>query len=515
MVKSRLNHLLLLVLIVALAGSATAATMEQQASLLRSNALVLTAPKFDKATSATKIQVSKILPLAQNLLPAKDNVYTLGSAKLRWKSIQLGPGTLYIQDQITGKQAGLAVADGVLLLDGAQSLRVGNIQITATGIESTLSDQDITIGATGDRGLLATARGIRFPDGSIQSSASVVTAASTGSTTALDLNSLIGPTGPIGLQGPQGLPGSTGSSGPPGANGATGATGSTGAAGTAGATGAAGAAGATGAALNILGSYATLSLFNAANLIGNPGESWIISATGDLLIWNATTRGWQSAGQLLGPQGETGATGLTGLTGPAGVNGSNGTNGANGADGAVGAQGATGLQGPAGLQGATGETGLTGLTGAAGADGAAGVDGAAGAAGAQGATGATGAAGATTPTVMMSYASALANNATHYFTSGPAVATEANIHALFPAGTVARLSLHLYTAPGAGNSYTFTVMNNGVATSISCIVADTATTCSDLIHSSIFTENSNFTIRSVPFSNPVATGVSWSIKFTG
>lgn len=197
------------------------------------------------------------------------------------------------------------------------------------------------------------------------------------------------------------------------------------------------------------------------------------------------------------------------MTGPAGVNGINGSNGSAGTNGTNGADGATGPQGPMGLQGETGARGETGPSGDTGEDGAAGADGAAGS------PGATGAAGATTPTVMMSYASALANNATNCFTSGPAVATEANIHALFPAGTVARLSLHLYTAPGAGSSWAFTVMNNGVATAVTCVIATTATTCSDLIHSSTFTENSNFTIRSVPFSNPVATSVSWSIKFTG
>jgi hypothetical protein len=125
-----------------------------------------------------------------NLVPSLDNTYSLGSSLLRWKDLQLGPGTLYIEDQSTGAQVGVTVIDGALLLDGADSLRIGNIRLTPKGIESIASDQDIEIGNLGDTGYVLMARGLKFPDGTIQTTAT-----------------LRGPTGP---QGPEGPPGSIG-----------------------------------------------------------------------------------------------------------------------------------------------------------------------------------------------------------------------------------------------------------------------------------------------------------------
>ena len=71
-------------------------------------------------------------PLSQttgDLIPSADNVYTLGTSVFRWKSLQLGPGTIFIQDAGTGKQAGLSVENGVLLIDGADSLRIGTFDL--------------------------------------------------------------------------------------------------------------------------------------------------------------------------------------------------------------------------------------------------------------------------------------------------------------------------------------------------------------------------------------------------
>jgi hypothetical protein len=128
-----------------------------------------------------------------NLVPSLDNTYSLGSSELRWKDLQLGPGTLYIEDQVTGAQVGVTVIDGALLLDGADSLRIGNIRLTPTGLESIASDEDIAIGNVGDTGYVLMARGLKFPDGTIQTTAT-----------------LRGPAGPQGPQGPEGPPGSFG-----------------------------------------------------------------------------------------------------------------------------------------------------------------------------------------------------------------------------------------------------------------------------------------------------------------
>lgn len=134
-----------------------------------------------------------------NLVPAVDNVYSLGSADFRWKGLQIGPGTLYIEDVATGEQVAITVNDGTLLMDGAENLRIGNIRLTSTGLESILSSQDITIGNLGDTGYVVLARGLKFPDGTVQSTAGG--AGATGPE---------GPRGPAGPQGPQGEPGSIG-----------------------------------------------------------------------------------------------------------------------------------------------------------------------------------------------------------------------------------------------------------------------------------------------------------------
>jgi hypothetical protein len=212
-----------------------------------------------------------LLALGADLIPAIDNKYTLGSSSFRWKGLQLGPGTLYIQDVTTGAQAGLTVDDGTLLLDGAENLRLGNIRLTKTGIESVLSGQDITIGNKNDRGYTLIANGIKFEDGTILTSA--LATGATGSQGPQGLTGPQGPAGPaggpVGPQGPQGAPGAVGATGPagpaggpmgpqgiqglPGVQGVPGLVGATGPAGPQGAKGDTGATGPQGPAGNIEG----------------------------------------------------------------------------------------------------------------------------------------------------------------------------------------------------------------------------------------------------------------------
>jgi hypothetical protein len=156
--------------------------------------------------------------LPGDLIPAVDNQYSLGTQQFRWKGLQLGPGTLYIQDVTTGLQAGITVDGGTLLVDGADSLRIGNIRLTTNGLVSMISGQDIRIGNIGDTGFLAVANGIKFPDGTIQTSAILQ-----------GLKGDTGATGETGLKGDKGEKGDIGATGPQGLIGNTGATGSTGA----------------------------------------------------------------------------------------------------------------------------------------------------------------------------------------------------------------------------------------------------------------------------------------------
>jgi hypothetical protein len=152
-----------------------------------------TGPAGSQGPAAPCSYVLDLALIDGNLVPSEDNVYSLGSSELRWKGLQLGPGTLYIEDPVTGEQVGITVNDGSLLLDGADSLRIGNIRLTANGIESMDSSQDIRIGNVGDTGYVLMARGLKFPDGTIQTTAT-----------------LRGPAGPQGPQGIQGPPGSFG-----------------------------------------------------------------------------------------------------------------------------------------------------------------------------------------------------------------------------------------------------------------------------------------------------------------
>ncbi len=170
-----------------------------------------------------------------DLIPSLDDTFSLGNADFRWKDLQLGPGTLYLQDQVTGDQVAINVIDGALLLDGTDSLRIGNIRLTAKGLESIASGADITIGNFGDEGYALFPTGIKFSDGSTMTSAADLGVAGTG-----------GARGPRGLTGAQGVPGATGAAGPRGTTGAPGATSSQGIAGPAGSPGPSGAPGASG-----------------------------------------------------------------------------------------------------------------------------------------------------------------------------------------------------------------------------------------------------------------------------
>lgn len=70
-----------------------------------------------------------------NVVPDKDNIYSLGTSDLRWAGLQLGPGTLFIEDIKTGKQAGITISNGTLLVDGANSVSIGKTKLTTKGVE--------------------------------------------------------------------------------------------------------------------------------------------------------------------------------------------------------------------------------------------------------------------------------------------------------------------------------------------------------------------------------------------
>jgi hypothetical protein len=104
-----------------------------------------------------------------------------------------------------------------------------------------------------------------------------------------------------------------------------------------------------------------------------------------------------------------------------------------------------------------------------------------------------------------------------YVTSGPATTTDALARIPLPAATLSSLVVRVPAAPGNGTSHVYTVMKAGVATTVTCTIANTATSCSDLVNSSIFAADNEFSIRMAPTSNPAAgsvTSASWSIRLT-
>ena len=123
-----------------------------------------TAPKGDKGDTGSVSAVG-------NIIPDADNVYDLGSEDFRWHHLFVGPDSITMVDTESGIDVVLSTQGGALLIDGAELIRVGNMGFTATGIASDIGSQDITVGAVGDTGYLSTARGIKFPDGTVQNTA--------------------------------------------------------------------------------------------------------------------------------------------------------------------------------------------------------------------------------------------------------------------------------------------------------------------------------------------------------
>jgi len=114
-----------------------------------------------------------------DLIPLTDNVYSLGTSASRWKSISVGPGTINITDQTLLTETSLTVNNGVLQVNGANQLQVGQLKFIDNTIESTTGNIDIQIGLTTSTAdiklnrnvVLATGKTLTFGDGSVQSSA--------------------------------------------------------------------------------------------------------------------------------------------------------------------------------------------------------------------------------------------------------------------------------------------------------------------------------------------------------
>jgi hypothetical protein len=88
-----------------------------------------------------------------DIMPATTNTYSLGSTGFVWKSVHVGPGTIYIQDSTnTSLSAELTMGDGVFKISNAATCHVGNLAFIGNSIESKDVGTEITLGQTGSSG---------------------------------------------------------------------------------------------------------------------------------------------------------------------------------------------------------------------------------------------------------------------------------------------------------------------------------------------------------------------------
>lgn len=80
-------------------------------------------------------------------------------------------------------------------------------------------------------------------------------------------------------------------------------------------------------------------------------------------------------------------------------------------------------------------------------------------------------------------------------------------------GTLKNLRVALAAAPGSGKSYAFAVMKDGVVTSLTCTISDTATSCNDTTNDVTVTANQQYGFRAAPTSTPAVTDVVWTVEF--
>lgn len=76
--------------------------------------------------------------------------------------------------------------------------------------------------------------------------------------------------------------------------------------------------------------------------------------------------------------------------------------------------------------------------------------------------------------------------------------------------TLSNFHLQIDTAPGTGSGFTFTIMKNGVATSLTLTISDTATSGSDILNSVSFIAGDTISIQCTPASGtPTTPGNEW------
>ncbi len=82
-------------------------------------------------------------------------------------------------------------------------------------------------------------------------------------------------------------------------------------------------------------------------------------------------------------------------------------------------------------------------------------------------------------------------------------------------GTISSFKVKVTAAPGAGNSWTFTLYVNGNPTTLVVTIADAATSGEDIVHSVNVVSGDYVYISCTPSGPPNAAKALWSVKYTG
>jgi len=149
--------------------------LEDQSTTAQGSAIKLyTVASGATSPTLTADFIAGQLTMSGNLNPALNDTYTLGNAANQWQGIYLGNSGVYIKDVVTGNNAQIQANASVLTFANINTIRLGNLSYTTTGIYTANSAQNIIIGNVGDTGnTVINNAGVKFKDGSVQTTAGI------------------------------------------------------------------------------------------------------------------------------------------------------------------------------------------------------------------------------------------------------------------------------------------------------------------------------------------------------
>jgi len=122
----------------------------------------------DRLVTGTKeaiLSSNGTLIVPGSIIPSLNTVFSLGDQYHKWGDLWVGPNTINMTDTATGNIAALSVTNGVLQIDGANQLQVGQLKFVDNTIQSTTGNITIQIGQTGDTSNLVFNRNVVTAEG--------------------------------------------------------------------------------------------------------------------------------------------------------------------------------------------------------------------------------------------------------------------------------------------------------------------------------------------------------------